>query len=572
MKIRFFLLLVVMLFADTTGKTLYGREWHLADGTSIGEGEVVKTSKTSALLELANGSSKNVSISDLCQEDQKYLTDRGQSRRPPKKPSRRPEAPSVQEAVPKSQAPIVPSAVPQPGENDVATAVSAAESSVPRSEPLTEIGSAGGFLPRSQSVQEFRVWIDVTGKFRVEAKLVRFDVGRVYLRKPDGATVEVPLEKLSRGDREHLAIQSIPRLKGAFPALLDEDLQRLKESGDYLSDEDGPHAGIAAEDGQLEQRRILGAAIAADFTDRTLLALLPDGVRKGQRHKVDAFQATRVVRESLEFVASLGFRGAATGAQTPDGRRDPVDWTSLRANDEQLRFQAASSGLQAQLAATVRIGLTMPYREGSEAATVFRAISEGRTAYVYKQSDGKSFALYSIDLDRHRRWHSVVAAGCDTDAKVIAVLRNQPAVNADASKSFPLIALSRNLQLEADHLSTLPTKLAADAANWRDQRSALLLADHLLSALGEIDANQFRGRDKTLAAVVPAVSAKAKASKIRVAEKDLALFVDLGLGSLGEVVRRKGFNGLGNFIDLNDPRHLFAVSNSSTTEIVNASE
>jgi hypothetical protein len=49
-----------------------------------------------------------------------------------------------------------------------------------------------------------RTWKDLSGKFAIEAELVLFDGNKVVLKKSDGKQVEVPLEKLSKPDRDFL--------------------------------------------------------------------------------------------------------------------------------------------------------------------------------------------------------------------------------------------------------------------------------------------------------------------------------------------------------------------------------
>lgn len=54
------------------------------------------------------------------------------------------------------------------------------------------------------SGEAFRVWTDVTGKFKVEATVVEKDATNVVLRKRNGEIVTVPLSKLSDGDLKFL--------------------------------------------------------------------------------------------------------------------------------------------------------------------------------------------------------------------------------------------------------------------------------------------------------------------------------------------------------------------------------
>jgi hypothetical protein len=60
----------------------------------------------------------------------------------------------------------------------------------------------------SESTQDkpgVRWWTDASGRFRVRATLVRQDGDRVYLRKPDGKTIAVSLDKLSQQDQQFVS-------------------------------------------------------------------------------------------------------------------------------------------------------------------------------------------------------------------------------------------------------------------------------------------------------------------------------------------------------------------------------
>lgn len=54
---------------------------------------------------------------------------------------------------------------------------------------------------------DFRVWSDVTGTFRVEAKFIKFENGQVHLHKSNGVFVAVPLSLLSREDVDYVQIK-----------------------------------------------------------------------------------------------------------------------------------------------------------------------------------------------------------------------------------------------------------------------------------------------------------------------------------------------------------------------------
>jgi hypothetical protein len=62
---------------------------------------------------------------------------------------------------------------------------------------------ASGRLP-------LRTWVDDTGQFRVQARLIQVLDGRVRLLKTTGRTTTVPLSRLSTADRAYVA-QAVAR-------------------------------------------------------------------------------------------------------------------------------------------------------------------------------------------------------------------------------------------------------------------------------------------------------------------------------------------------------------------------
>ena len=52
---------------------------------------------------------------------------------------------------------------------------------------------------------EMRIWTDSTGKFRIKAKCIGVEDGKVKLEKSDGTVLRVPTEKLSEADKRFLA-------------------------------------------------------------------------------------------------------------------------------------------------------------------------------------------------------------------------------------------------------------------------------------------------------------------------------------------------------------------------------
>jgi len=53
----------------------------------------------------------------------------------------------------------------------------------------------------SELKPEHRTWTDNTGKYRIEAEFVDFADGTVTLRKTNGKTITLPVERLSWPDR-----------------------------------------------------------------------------------------------------------------------------------------------------------------------------------------------------------------------------------------------------------------------------------------------------------------------------------------------------------------------------------
>jgi hypothetical protein len=75
--------------------------------------------------------------------------------------------------------------------------------------PATAAATERENSPASQNPtgnSKLRTWSDATGKFKIEAEMVRLDKGQVQLKRADGTTLAVPLDKLSQADQE-FAIQ-----------------------------------------------------------------------------------------------------------------------------------------------------------------------------------------------------------------------------------------------------------------------------------------------------------------------------------------------------------------------------
>ena len=56
----------------------------------------------------------------------------------------------------------------------------------------------------SSDMNNTRLWTDATGRFKVEAAFVKVDGGKVHLKRTDGKTLVIPVDKLSKEDQAHV--------------------------------------------------------------------------------------------------------------------------------------------------------------------------------------------------------------------------------------------------------------------------------------------------------------------------------------------------------------------------------
>ena len=81
-----------------------------------------------------------------------------------------------------------------------ATSPPPAASSSPPAAPLSP--------PTAAKPKALRTWSDATGKFQIEAELVKVEDGHAVLKKSDGSLVRIALDKLSLADRLYATAQS----------------------------------------------------------------------------------------------------------------------------------------------------------------------------------------------------------------------------------------------------------------------------------------------------------------------------------------------------------------------------
>ncbi len=79
-----------------------------------------------------------------------------------------------------------------------------AKAAIPQQRPSRDQSTvpAGTTVQGEQVKPDVRTWTSADGKFHTEAEFVSLTAGVVTLRKTDGSTIRVPLERLSEEDRE----------------------------------------------------------------------------------------------------------------------------------------------------------------------------------------------------------------------------------------------------------------------------------------------------------------------------------------------------------------------------------
>lgn len=79
------------------------------------------------------------------------------------------------------------------------------EETVEEDKELAKEKKSGKSTSEKKDRSEMRVWTDSTGKFRIKAKCIGVEDGKVKLEKSDGTILRVPTKKLSETDKRFLA-------------------------------------------------------------------------------------------------------------------------------------------------------------------------------------------------------------------------------------------------------------------------------------------------------------------------------------------------------------------------------
>jgi WD40 repeat protein len=98
-------------------------------------------------------------------------------------------------------------------------------------DPAADDGEENPF--EAEDPKEQRTWTDSSGKFKIEAVFVELADGKVNLKKADGSTVKVALEKLSAKDQRLARKFSGEEPPAAAPKSSDDPFQNSNEDGEY---------------------------------------------------------------------------------------------------------------------------------------------------------------------------------------------------------------------------------------------------------------------------------------------------------------------------------------------------
>ena len=95
-----------------------------------------------------------------------------------------------------------------------------------------------GVVPAFASRAVLREWNDNTGQFSVQAEFVDAKDGQVILKKADGKTIEVPLDRLSSADREYVKQAKAEKQSAKAELFGAESPEKLLEMAKQAVDED----------------------------------------------------------------------------------------------------------------------------------------------------------------------------------------------------------------------------------------------------------------------------------------------------------------------------------------------
>lgn len=235
---------------------------------------------------------------------------------------------------------------------------------------------------------------------------------------------------------------------------------------------------------------------------------------------------------------STAYSNMAGGPAWGRGDRD-----RMMAVDQQLRLNAANSPVANQLAATMRLGTDVRFREGSEGEAIFQALTRGDTVYRYGNQDR------SVHVDRGR-WQTIMQDS-GVNAGLASAYRSQTQYNQRYVSENNLTDVARQLQGRVDIAPRL--QRAYETAG----RQAGITDQALLSQIGQTVSEGLLGDIPPEDWQNPDAMARHMATRLNINPNDQARMqqlrqvATLGWGNGEQMVRtNRRLRGYGSFDQL----------------------
>jgi len=136
-----------------------------------------------------------------------------------------------------------------------------------------------------------RTWSDPSGKFKIEARLLRVEDGKVVLRRTDDKEVTVPLDKLCEADQKYVA--SVGGAKSSAPTG-SKTGDKAAESSAAGSDSQTGGAKLSVTETDFSKAKVVDLGGSVEWTYK------PDPAPAGEK-----LPNTRVTLAPLEFFDHL---------------------------------------------------------------------------------------------------------------------------------------------------------------------------------------------------------------------------------------------------------------------------
>lgn len=147
-----------------------------------------------------------------------------------------------------------------------------------------------------------REWKDKSGKFSIEAELVKVDGDKVHLQKEDGKAVVVPLSKLSDADRKFLTDQAQSATATTGEG---EKSEKKPAKGKTASGAKKPDKYLSRLQGEAVLQSIVAGPMSTNYFD------------KGKAAKIegDAIEVTPLTGDAPSFKGTIKVSSAKKPAQ-----------------------------------------------------------------------------------------------------------------------------------------------------------------------------------------------------------------------------------------------------------------